>query len=104
MKSFANRIAATLRLVVLQVLASAAKEGVPDVNDSILRTAACEFGPVPDVQAFRTTLAWLAEHELITVREVGEFRVAALTDLGADVAAGRATVDGVRRPNLQFDA
>ena len=104
MKSFADRIASALRLVVLQVLAAAAQEGVPDVNDAILRSAACEFGPAPDIGMFQASLDWLAEHELITIRTVGEFRVAALTERGADVAAGRATVAGVKRATLRVDA
>ena len=101
MTSFANRIAASLRLVVLQVLAAAAAEGVADVNDAILRSAACEFGPAPDIERLAEVLDWLAGKKLITLREAGEFRVAALTELGADVAAGRVTIDGVRRPAVR---
>ena len=99
MTSFPERAAALLRLVVLQVLDAAAKEGVPDVNDAILRSAASEFGPVPDVERFGAALDWLADKKLLSLRAVGEFRVAALTELGADVAGGRVTVDGVRRPS-----
>lgn len=102
-KPFAARIAAALRLVVLQVLAAAAREGVADVNDGILRSTACEFGPRPDAEALAAALDWLATRKLVTLRTAGEFRVAALTDLGADVAAGRVTVDGVRRAALQTD-
>ena len=101
MKSFTERVAASLRLVVLQVLAAAAREGVADVNDAILRSSACEFGPRPDIKALGAALDWLTEKKLVTLRTAGEFRVAALTELGADVAAGRVTMDGVRRPALQ---
>ena len=104
MTSFTDRVAATLRLVVLQVLAAAAKEGVPDVNDALLRSAVCEFGPRPDLQALGRALDWLADKKLLTLRTAGEFRIAALTELGGDVAAGRVTMDGVRRASLQFDA
>lgn len=103
MTSFAARTAAALRLVVLQVLAAAAREGVADVNDGILRSAACEFGPSPDAAALADALDWLAGRKLVTLRTAGEFRVAALTDLGADVAAGRVTVQGVRRAALRTD-
>ena len=101
--TFADRIASSLRLVVLQVLAAASKEGVADVNDAILRSAACEFGPRPDISILNHALDWLVEKKLITLRTAGEFRVAALTELGADVAAGHITMDGVRRPNVQID-
>ena len=104
MTTFAERIAAPLRLVVLQVLAAAAREGAPDVNDAILRSAVCEFGPRPDIDALNQALDWLTEKKLVTLRHAGEFRVAALTELGADVAAGRVTMAGVQRPSLQIDA
>ena len=100
MKSFADRVATSLRLAVLHVLAAADAEGVADINDAILRSAVCEFGPVPNIEHLNQALDWLAEKRLITLRVAGQFRVAALTEIGADVAAGRATVDGVRRPNV----
>ncbi len=103
MTRFAERVDELLRLVILQVLAAAAKEGVPDVNDAILRSAVCEFGPRPDIEVLGRALDWLAARQLITVREAGQFRVAALTELGADVAAGRVTMDGVRRADLRLD-
>lgn len=104
MTMFADRFAGFLRLVVLQVLAAAAKEGVPDVNDAILRSAVCEFGPAPDIERLNEALSWLAGKKLVTLRKAGTFTVAALTDQGADVAAGRVTMDGVRRPSPQADA
>ena len=100
MTTFAGRIAATLRLVVLQVLAAAAKEGVPDLNDAILRSAASDFGPTPDIGQMEQAVDWLASKELVAVRRVGEFRVVSLTDLGGDVAAGRVVLEGVRRPRI----
>lgn len=102
-KPFAARVEAALRLTVLHVLDAAAREGVADVNDGILRSAACEFGPAPDAGALAAALEWLAGRRLVTLRRAGEFRVAALTELGADVAAGRVTVDGVRRAALRTD-
>lgn len=77
---------------------------MPDVNDAILRSAVCEFGPSPDLDALGRALDWLANKQLVTLRTAGQFRIAALTDLGGDVAAGRVTVAGVRRPELQIDA
>ena len=105
MTSFAYRAASALRLVVLQVLAAAAAEGVADVNDAILRSSACQFGPAPGLAQLNRALDWLAAERLLTLRKAGEFRVAALTEIGADVAAGRVTVPGVRRPqNISGDA
>lgn len=93
--------AATVHLVVLQVLAAAANEGVADVNDAILRSSVCEFGPTPDIEQLNDALDWLADKKLVTLRRAGEFfRVASLTGRGADVGAGRVTMDGVLRPEL----
>ena len=99
---FAQRNDELLRLIVLQVLGAAAREGVPDVNDAILRSAVCEFGPTPTLEVLSAALDWLAGKELVTVREAGRFRVAALTELGTDVAAGRVVIAGVRRADLQY--
>ena len=87
--------------MVLQVLDSAARHGVPDVNDAILRSVICEFelGPRPDIVEVNQVLGWLSGKELVTLREVGFFNVAELTALGADVIAGRATMDGVLPPS-----
>lgn len=101
--SFTERAAQLLRLVVLQVLAAAAREGVPDVNDAILRSSVSEFGPRPTLEALDAELEWLAAKGLVTLRRAGTFRVAALTESGADVAYGRVVVDGVRRADLPAD-
>ena len=73
MTSFGERADALLRLVVLQVLSAAAQEGVPDLNDAILRSTVSEFGPTPDAERLRLTMNWLAEAGLLTVREAGPF-------------------------------
>ena len=96
---FRDRAVALLRLVVLQVLDAAAKEGVPDINDSILRSSVAEFGPAPNVEMLREVVDWLHGQGLLTVRAVGSYRVVAITHLGADVTAGAVTIDGVRRPD-----
>jgi hypothetical protein len=46
----------------------------------------------------RTELAWLAEQGLVKVEAFESIRVASITRRGQDVAAGLATVPGVRRP------
>ena len=98
-EAFVERAAATVRLVVLQVLAAAARAGVADVNDAILRSEVCEFGPRPDIVQLNDALDWLADKKLVTVRQaVDHFRVASLTVLGGDVGAGRVDMAGVLRP------
>jgi hypothetical protein len=43
-------------------------------------------------------LAWLAEQGLLTTKATGDVVVATLLARGVDVAGGRATVPGVKRP------
>ncbi len=43
-------------------------------------------------------LAWLAEQGLVENDDMGGLVVATLTQRGADVAQGRVTVPGVKRP------
>ena len=90
-----ERVRRDQRLVTLQLLEQA--EGY-DLNAAILRSALAEFGHRPSAAALRAELGWLAEQGLITVRDIGALQVATLTERGADVAAGRATVPGVARP------
>lgn len=90
-----ERVRRDQRLVILLLLERA--EGY-DLNASILRSALADVGHRPSADALRGELAWLEEQGLITVRDVGMLQVATLTERGADVARGRATVPGVARP------
>lgn len=56
------------------------------------------FGHNAAVDQVRTELAWLAEQGLVTVKTTGDVTLATLTTRGADVAAGRSVVPGVKRP------
>lgn len=104
MGGFSARLDKALRLTVLHVLAAAAAEGVGEVNDAVLRSSVCDFGPRPSAQSVEAAVEWLAAEKLLTVRPTGgRFRVVGLTDLGADVAAGRVLVPGVRRAPLEID-
>lgn len=68
-------------------------------NAFLLRDAIAEiYGHDASVDQVRTDIAWLAEQGLVTAQTHGEVTMATLTTRGADVAAGRATVPGVKRP------
>lgn len=58
------------------------------------------YGHKASIDQVRGDLAWLAEQGLVTTREPGNSGVmlAELTARGADVAAGRAVVPGVKKP------
>lgn len=85
------------RLVLLRSLAED-----PDyrLNESLLQTILDQFGHAMSRDRIRTELRWLEEQGLISVELVaGVTMVATLTTRGADVASGRARVDGVKRPS-----
>ena len=67
-------------------------------NAFLLRTFAESVGHVVSADTIETDLAWLAEQALLTVKRSGGVTVATLTARGLDVATGRATVPGVKRP------
>jgi len=88
-------VAADRRLILLHILAQSAGY---TCNEFLLISLAESFGHVLSHDALRTDLAWLAEQGLVTTQIVAEVTIAKLTQRGADVAAGRAHVPGVKRP------
>lgn len=83
------------RLVILRILAE-----LPSyrTNSSVLVTLLGNFGHSPSRDKVKTELRWLEEQGLLSVEDVGDVYVATLNERGADVAAGRASVPGVKRP------
>lgn len=68
-------------------------------NAFLLRDAVGEiYGHNASIDQVKGDLAWLAEQGLVTARQVGEVTLATMTARGADVAAGRAHVPGVKKP------
>lgn len=97
MSKYANYLSEDRRLVILRILAE-----MPTyrANSSVLHTVLQEWGHEPSRDQVKTELRWLEEQQLVTLEDVGDGAVllAKLTERGADVAAGRARVDGVKRP------
>ena len=93
--SFADLIAADIRLAVLQILA---QDPGYDANEMVLRQALAALGHQISRDRLRSELAWLDEQRLISTVDVGGVAVARLTGRGEDVAGGRSVVPGVRRP------
>jgi hypothetical protein len=92
---FADFQAADRRLVLLRGLEPCV---LFTANAFLLRTFAESVGHVVSADTIETDLAWLAEQGLLTVNRSGGVTVATLTTRGLDVATGRATVPGVKRP------
>ncbi len=96
MTSFAEHFAQDRRLTILKLLAQAPEY---TANEYLLHSALPNYGHSVSRDRVRTDLAWLAEQELVRVDNgTASMQVAQLTSRGADVAAGRATVPGVKRP------
>ena len=95
MNNFAKFLAEDRRLVILRVLTA-----LPGyrTNSFLLHTLLGKFGHEPSVDQIKTDLTWLQEQGLVAVEDVEGVYVATLSTRGADVAAGRAVVPGVKRP------
>ena len=93
--SFQATVQADRRLVILQLLQNAPEY---TLNSRLLASALPSVGHNPSMDSLRGDLAWLAEQDLVTTRDIPGFELATLTERGADVAAGRAVAPGVKRP------
>ncbi len=82
------------RLVILRSLVDAGGEA----NESILQDCLDVFGHRVSRDQVRTHITWLAEQGLVVVENIGSYMVAQLTGRGQDVAEGRSTVPGVKKP------
>lgn len=93
--SFRDALQEDRRLVILQLL-----QTTPEytLNSRLLASALPSIGHNPSMDMLHTDLAWLAEQGLVTTRDIPGFHVATITQRGADVAAGRASVPGIKRP------
>jgi len=95
-KSFQETLKEHLRITVLRLLDEQADYSL---NESLINDLSTGFGFNPSRDRLRTELAWLEEQGLVENDDMGGLIVATLTQRGADVATGRVTVPGVKRPN-----
>ena len=94
-KTFAQLQAENRRCAFLRFLADD-----PDysLNTSVLQTALAAIGHGVSRDQIETDAAWLEEQGLVAREDLGGIVVVTLTQRGADVAAGRTVVPGVKRP------
>lgn len=95
MSSYAARQAAFRRLHLLQLLAESPSY---EATQYLLYQALPDRALAASLDQVAGDLAWLEEQGLVDVRPIDTARLARLTQRGADVAAGRASVPGVDRP------
>ena len=94
MRPYRDSVTEDLRLAILQIIEGAGGE----TNSRILAAELPGVGHRVGADRLRTELAWLDEQGAVTLAEVGSMHVVALTERGADLVAGRATIPGLRRP------
>lgn len=83
------------RLVILRVLSESAGYTASDSNlDDLLDS----WGHTVSRDVVIGEMYWLAEQQLITLREMGSTQIATITQRGLDVASGQAIHPGVKRP------
>lgn len=100
MNSFERLLTEDRRLMILRLLA---EDPGYQANVYVLRPALEAVGHTVSHDRLEADLAWLAEQGLVTVGEAAHVTVGRLTARGADVASGRATVPGVKRPEPGSD-
>lgn len=83
------------RLVLLKALEGATQYRA---NAYLLRTFCDHFGHTVSSDRIEQDVAWLAEQGLLKSASVDGVTIATLTARGLDVAQGRATVPGVKKP------
>lgn len=95
--NFYDYVMASVRLTVLRALV-----GTPShaANDSLLYLELERLGLPATRDQLRTQLGWLEEQGLVRLqRPTDSLIVVTLRERGAEVAIGRATVEGVQRPS-----
>jgi len=86
------------RLVILRLLAEDLDH---KLNTSVLQDALALIGHGCSRDCVETECAWLKEQGLVQNEQVGPVTVVRLTGRGQDVAEGKATVPGVKRPRAR---
>jgi len=95
--SMMELLEADRRLVILRSLTDVGGEA----NESILNDCLDAFGHRVGRDQVRGQMAWLQEQGLVNIETVGTYMVASLTGRGQDVAEGRASHPGVKKPRAR---
>lgn len=94
-KTFAQLQAENRRCAFLRFLTDDADYSL---NTSVLQTALEAIGHGVSRDTINADAAWLEEQGLVVREDLDGIVVVKITQRGADVAAGRAVVPGVKRP------
>ena len=95
--SFAEKLKADRRLCILRLLH---EQPGYQLNHSVIGLGLDNLGHHTPEDIVLTDIDWLQEQGLVDVKELDNgLRIVTLTKRGADVATGKATVTGVKRPS-----
>ncbi len=94
-RTFAQLQAESRRCAILRFLADS--QGF-EMNTSVMQDALDAYGHPVSRDQVEADAAWLEEMGLAEVEDLGAVKVIHLTGRGEDVARGRVTVPGVKRP------
>ncbi|WP_312566196.1 ArsR family transcriptional regulator [Comamonas sp.] len=95
MRNYAQVLTEDRRLVILRVLSEL---NAYKANSSVIGTLLERWGHTPSRDQIKTDLRWLEEQGLLSIEEIESVLLATLTERGMDVAKGRASQPGVKRP------
>jgi len=94
--SFSSFLREDQRLVMLRFLSEMPSYSS---NSSVIYQALIRYGHAPSRDQVKSELRWLEEQGFVTIEDIETVLVVRLSERGADVAAGRAIVPGVKRPS-----
>jgi hypothetical protein len=97
--SFSHLVTEDRRLVILRVLS---ESGGYSANEYLVNTMLANFGHQVGRDRLRNDLSWLEEQELIELKVIGDVYISTLKARGQDVAEGKATCVGVKRPTAGY--
>lgn len=94
-QSYAQVVTEHERLVILRIL-----DELPSYtsNSSLLASLLGQYGLQASRDKVATEIHWLAEQGLVTVDTAADILIVKLTSRGSDVAQGKTSVPGVKRP------
>jgi hypothetical protein len=97
MNQYQQMLAEDRRLCILRIL----EEAGGTANDSVLHTALEMWGHTKQPrQNIRADLQFLVNCGLLTDEFLKNIQIVTLTQRGLDVAQGRLSVDGVKKPSI----
>ena len=99
--TYSEHVERDRRLIILRLTA----EGNGSANDRMLVTGLSHWGIRCTLETVTHSLAWLAEHGFVRIRDVAgsDVKVAEITRKGRDVAAGLTDAPGITPRRLVAD-